>query len=274
SGKKAGKRYVDDDENLPFRTRGFYLHVVIDHRRLPEFIANLSNMPWPTTILRVQQQSTNSTDGSASVMDLNGVGGPEAGGSFGRPSSFGRPGRTGGRPGPSAGAPLGGPMDPGFAGGAGEGSASEIARRKLEGAMADPYLTDVVIAGLMTIYKPPGEADPETEAAAGVAGPAATGNVPVEAGEVPDPSGVVDPNAVADPNAVSPEGLPVEGGTAPLPEGSLPEGALPGEPSPNNQDSPGTNGPPAASNPGDTPAPAEPGGTDSQPAGTQPPAAP
>lgn len=196
--KTPGKRYVDDDEKLPFKTRGFYLHVKMDHRRLPDLLASLSNMPWPTTILRVNQMSSNSTDGSVNVVG-GGPGGPDVG-----PMGGGR--RPMGTPRIGAGDPMGiggDTPDP-----------SQTAQMKLEAAMSDPYLADVVIAGLMTIYRPPpeeeqaaeesGAAAPDTTTPA--AEPAATPAEAVPAGT--DPAATENPGTPAPPNASEPEGTP------------------------------------------------------------------
>lgn len=71
------RRYIDDDAALPYKTRGFYLSVVMDHRRVPELIAALTangKSDWPVEIVRVQVARLNSDD-----KDM----GPETGGSSG-----------------------------------------------------------------------------------------------------------------------------------------------------------------------------------------------
>lgn len=50
------KRYVDDDETLPYRTRGFYLSVIMRDDMLPDLLASLTNSKWPVEILRVHRQ--------------------------------------------------------------------------------------------------------------------------------------------------------------------------------------------------------------------------
>src|SRR5206468_2601996 len=49
------KRYLDDDETQPFKRRGFYFKVVMDHRKVPDLLAELMNSPYPVEIVRVQQ---------------------------------------------------------------------------------------------------------------------------------------------------------------------------------------------------------------------------
>ena len=50
-------RYVSDDESLPYKTRGFYLSVKMDHRKIPALIAELTaneNTILPIEVMRVQ----------------------------------------------------------------------------------------------------------------------------------------------------------------------------------------------------------------------------
>ena len=44
------RRYLDIEKE--FKTRGFYMEVEMDHRKLPEFLVMLSNSPWPLCITR------------------------------------------------------------------------------------------------------------------------------------------------------------------------------------------------------------------------------
>ena len=58
SAASAGiKRYVSEDESLPYKTRGFYLSVKMDHRKIPALIAELTaneNTILPIEVMRVQ----------------------------------------------------------------------------------------------------------------------------------------------------------------------------------------------------------------------------
>lgn len=56
-GPAVIKRYVVEDESLPYKTRGFYLSVKMDHRRIPALIAELTaseDTILPIEIMRVQ----------------------------------------------------------------------------------------------------------------------------------------------------------------------------------------------------------------------------
>lgn len=51
------KRYVVEDDSLPYKTRGFYLSVKMDHRKIPALIAELTaneNTILPIEVMRVQ----------------------------------------------------------------------------------------------------------------------------------------------------------------------------------------------------------------------------
>ncbi len=49
-----GTRYVE--ETSQYKTRAFHMELLMDHRRLPDMLAALSNSPWPVQILQVDQQ--------------------------------------------------------------------------------------------------------------------------------------------------------------------------------------------------------------------------
>lgn len=114
----ALRRYVEDEPNLPYRTRGFYLVVLMDHRKLPEFLVELTSngkSPWPIEVLRVHMARLNddSLEGNPASGSFTGGGfagaGPagfQGGGAPGFPSG-GSPGfPSGGSPGfPSGGSP-------------------------------------------------------------------------------------------------------------------------------------------------------------------------
>ena len=127
-GGASAARYVDDDDDLPYRTRGFYLVVVMDHRRIPELLIELTNSRYPVEILRVQLAARNTEE--------TGSTGPT------RPAA--RRGHRfdvrGDR----------GELDPGRLG---DEKLRNIAAA--QSATADENMAKVAIAGLMTIYKPP-----------------------------------------------------------------------------------------------------------------------
>ncbi len=57
-GAAQKRRYVDDDPALPYRTRGFYIELLMVHDKLPDLQAALVSMPWPTELLMIQQASS------------------------------------------------------------------------------------------------------------------------------------------------------------------------------------------------------------------------
>lgn len=167
------RRYVDDAENLPFRTRGFVLGVVMHHRYLNDFLAELSGSKWPIQVIRVHQQMNNPD--SLALAGRTGTGargssrGLSTGGTgFGAPSGFG----TGAEYGTGAdtaesgfGAPGMTRMGAGTPGASSGGFANDLMVRQ---ALSDPHLATVWIGGLITLFKPVDEpeatpADPAEE---------------------------------------------------------------------------------------------------------------
>ena len=235
-GSTVKKRYID--ETPRFKTRGFYMELVLDHRTLPEFIAELSDSKWPLRVIRVQQVDVDLADigadtalgaGGAAGAGRSGMGRP-AGGGMGRPAGGGMgAGRTAmpraavsRPPGPMGGGarqPAGGTVRPG----GNDGGVPENAV-DLQSAMTDPYLVNVALSGIITLYLPP---ESVAGAPAGTEGSPATTPVPVNptaaatappaAGTAPDDGGTAAPAAVATPSAVPPTGaaVPVTNGTAP-----------------------------------------------------------
>lgn len=55
SASRKLQRYIDFDSARPFRERGFKLRVIMDHRRLPDLLVELTNSRWPVTIVRAHQ---------------------------------------------------------------------------------------------------------------------------------------------------------------------------------------------------------------------------
>lgn len=151
-GKANERRYVDDSPDLPYKTRGFYLHVTMLHSDLPRLQAALVSRGWPVTLLRVQYVSKHH---DFRGMDINSGGGRN-------PRRMGMEGPLRRRPrGLTPGGGYGeGPM--GLAGGPGGGPGGVVLTPNVEeqqtlwdAAMEDPYLADVAIAGLMTLYSSP-----------------------------------------------------------------------------------------------------------------------
>lgn len=168
------ERYVEQNEK--WKTRGFYLELVIDHTRLPDLLVSLSNSDWPVRITRVQQadlQEEELVDASGGLMagEMGGAGsalggaGSALGMGAGRPGGAMPPGLGGmGSAGMgSAGMGIGGmgmnrsrPMGAGAMTAGIDGTAANE-----PDALNDPNLVHVAIGGLITLYKaPPPEAAP------------------------------------------------------------------------------------------------------------------
>ncbi len=77
-GTSAGRRYIED-EGKPFRTRGFYIKAVVDHRRVPDLLVEITNSEWPLEIIRVHQKVRQMLTPGAPPGGLPGFG-PLAGG--------------------------------------------------------------------------------------------------------------------------------------------------------------------------------------------------
>ncbi|MCA9021158.1 MAG: hypothetical protein KDA74_13505, partial [Planctomycetaceae bacterium] len=224
SGAQKLKRYYNEEEDLPYKTRAFYLKATIQSSKLPNLLAQLSSMPWPTKIVRVQRADLydDNMNPIASVGGGTGRRGGSSGGSGGFSSEADFAGGAGGG--------FGQPAGFGFESDMGAGDAGNLQgqenKKLLDAALNDPELAVVTIAGLMTLYKP--YVPPEGEAVAESA------EQPQDATEPTEP-------------AASPE--PADGST---PAASTPEPAAPGE----NPAQPAATTPPEPG--GDTTTPAEP----------------
>lgn len=220
----TGDRYVDDDPERPFKTRGFYIEAIVRHDMVPDFISELTNTEWPVEVLRVHQGVV--VDDDARLVEVNprtsggrapsptgfgpqnsGFGPPSTG--FGAPTTgFGAPGSGFGAPSTGFGVPSTGVPSATGLGAAGSNpsgvSTLEVGTTAdLDVALSkDPTYVKVAVCGLMTIYlRPDEEVDEEALIEAGDEG-AAPPTEPVE--EPP-----VDPNApVVDPNGNSPDTNP------------------------------------------------------------------
>jgi hypothetical protein len=164
------KRYIE--ENDQYRTRGFYIEVVMDQMQVPNLITKLSNTPWNSRILRVQEVDNDRSDvpnaGAPNRSGAQGMGGMSvtgpmpSGGSRPRPprmasgSTMGNYGAAMRTPGGEAGGAAGG---------------NEVAS-----AMSDPALVHVAVAGVFTLYLPP---PPPPPAPPGSVQPATTPTTPV-----------------------------------------------------------------------------------------------
>jgi hypothetical protein len=157
------RRYVDDDATLPFRTRGFVLGVVMNHRYLNDFLAELSGSDFPIQVLRVHQQINNpdqlarvgrtgsrTRGGSGSGYPSSGFGGASTGGFGGtgtgyETSEYGNENETESAFGGSS---TRGSRSPGSSPG---GAGNDLMVKQ---ALSDPNLATVWIGGLITLFKP------------------------------------------------------------------------------------------------------------------------
>lgn len=161
------RRYVDDDPSLPYKTRAFYLSVIMDHRKIPDLLAELTadgESPWPIEIGRVQVGRLNSDDGRplggggiGSMAGLGSGGADLAGGADGGAFSPMPPigslaDSTSDYTPPEEGEAAGSlPLGLGGTSGTGPGARSTPAAT-YETILADPYLARVAICGLIYIY--------------------------------------------------------------------------------------------------------------------------
>ncbi len=146
-------RYVDDNEETPYRTRGFKINVVMEQQRIPDFLAALVNLPWPVEIVRMQFKQF---EGGRAATSFGSSGSSGEGSSFS--PSFESSGNfedadedssefsSGGT---RARAPL--------------RALTEEQKRmqRIDSALNESGLAEVSVVGLLTLYKAP-----ETEAAA------------------------------------------------------------------------------------------------------------
>lgn len=201
NGGSVLRRYVNDKEASPYKTRGFKLMLTIQQDSLPTVLAELTNSDWPVEIVRVHWEAANDFGREAVALGeggggLSGGGGGTPGGGFGggsgTGSGFGN-GGTFGSGGSSSGGDesadggsytgggdesayqdegqqssssssgssypggglAGGGRGPQNGGGGSSGASSEKDPPKdpREAALRDPYLANVVIAGLITIFR-------------------------------------------------------------------------------------------------------------------------
>jgi hypothetical protein len=185
-GGSKVKRYIDEDNSLPYKTRGFYLSVIMDHRKVPTLISELTSSEtsaWPVEIVRLQVARIYDDD-----VEGSGAGGSMAGGSM-----------AGGRGANPFGAAArrmtnSGPMGEGFGPGAvGRESSTgpvnnpqaDAANAALENALQDPFMARVALCGIITLYK---EVKPDPSLAPPAAPSSAPGTTPGSVADVPAPA--------------------------------------------------------------------------------------
>lgn len=247
------RRYIEDDATLPFKTRGFYMTLIMDHRKIPSLIAELTaseKSAWPVEVVRVQMVRLHDDDIGSGIAGGGSSGGYPGGGyPGGRGSSggisissilsntgTGATGFPGGSSGgyddtptaPMSSVPPGGYGAPGTNNNNPATSPAAAGLAALESSLQDPFMARVAILGYITLYK---EVKPEAVVAApGVpAAPAATAPaaVPTTPGAVPADSATPaeTPEATTTPEKAPAEGdateaNPAKPGVAP---GTVPE---------------------------------------------------
>jgi len=160
---KPANRYLQIEEKLPYKQRGFYLSMKMDHRKIPLLIAELTSNEksvWPVEIVRVQMSRLNE-DGNEPAGPSGGSGAGGMGASMASMMSRMAQGGSGAT-GSSAAGMLAGDDEFGasFAtpGGSvpGEIGTSEKAlnaKSFLDNALRDPIIAQVTICGTFTLYK-------------------------------------------------------------------------------------------------------------------------
>lgn len=272
SSEPTVRRYIDDEESMPFRTRGFYMVVLMDHRKLPDFLTELTSnprSPWPIEIVRVQVAIRND-DSTSSGAAIGGLGFPGTGGSGGYPS--GGPPGGGFAAGPGFGDPTGGNGPPPvFEEGTQrddpltnkEQMAISAARLAMQNALQDPAVSTIAISGLFTIYRQPEaekKAFEEAQKAAAdsaanqstAATEAAAADTEAMSEEAPTEEAVTDPQNM---EAAPAEGEAEEAKPATSTEGiDTPDGIEPAQPAENSTEEKGGQG---AAEPSSDPKPSE-----------------
>ncbi len=178
AGPAEEKRYVDDGDELGYKTRAFLLDVIIRDDQIPNLLASLTNSDFPVEIVRVEVTSKSSSG-------QQGMGGSEMGSGMmsdmGMGMGRGGADETMAEPGFGMGSLDGGGLgigatDSGYGGAGMQGMSSGMmpggmmgvadkGKESLQIAMADPLLVHVKIGGLMTLYQSAQEADAEAATA-------------------------------------------------------------------------------------------------------------
>lgn len=268
-------RYVDDEDGLGYKTRAFLLHVKIRESDIPALLASLTNSDFPVEIVRVDfnafaggSLSMGGGDMLSGPMGGEGDGGDLAlGGGEGEYGGYGGYGAYGGDTGSGTDD---GSYDPGDIGGSGGGEGEPMGegpgvggyggygmsgrgyggiagptfnttQEMLSAAMGNPYLRELRIGGLMTLYQSREESNAEsaTEAAAAE-----------EAAESEAAPPVVPEGTESDAGDANPSGEPTESTSDPAaPQDAAADNSTPAGEQPENTADPATDGQPATVTP-------------------------
>jgi len=230
------------EEKPEWKTRGFYLEVIMDHRRVPDLLVALANADWPVNVLRVQMADYQDEDladadgggmlGGGGMMSGSGRGGAAGhGASPARPVAptrgvasgpAGHAGGTVGRPTMPPMPRAGRPTDDG-------GEAASMSSNR--SALDDPNLANVAIVGTIYIFNKPKPA----AAAPGGAPPATTpANATPPVAAVPAGTPAVDPKVESGKSADDADSEPK---SAQPVEDKQPEPEKPADPAPDSPES-------------------------------------
>jgi hypothetical protein len=185
-------RWVALADGAKFRERGFYLSVIINQQRIPDFLVHLCESAWPTKVLRFQMgPNPYRKDVAAGMMSMGGMGGmgyDPAGSGYGESSGAYTGGGMGGGFGRGGfGSGMGEADMMGMMGMGGLGSVMSAARfpggppqfafgpkDPFSGSLNQPDLVQLDIAGIITFYVSAAAAA-ETTASDAVDTPSAAG---------------------------------------------------------------------------------------------------
>ncbi|QDT53134.1 hypothetical protein Pan44_11490 [Caulifigura coniformis] len=256
-------RWVALADGAKFRERGFYLSVIINQQRIPDFLVYLCESAWPTKVLRFQMGPNPYRKDIPAAGGMGGMGGmgydpygggamgesmPMGGGNFGMASNYG----VGGEAGMGMGMGMGGL---GSAANRYPGGPPQFAftnRDPFSGSLNAPDLVQLDIAGIITFYVS-SEAAAETTADAAVDTPSAPGGEEELLKEAANEAAAKqDPAATpADGTAPAPAATPAAAGTEATPGATPPATEAPPA-------TPDAAAPPSAEPPAATPPPAAP----------------
>lgn len=207
--QKPVTRYIQNEPTQPYRTRGFYLSVKMDHQKIPQLIAELTannRTVWPIEITRVHMSRLHEDSGSGGPLGSPGAR-PQASATVGVDDSssgdndtseslflaaLNRARSAAANP-PSAPTAVQTPQDA-------VSTVTELtrsAKASLEKALAHPNIAQVTLCGVFTLYQPVQE-----PAAAPTAPPAAA------------PAAVATPDNLAAPETTDNAKAEAEAGTA------------------------------------------------------------
>lgn len=144
-------RYIKADESAKFQERGFYLSVLIDQKKIPDFLVELSNADWPIRIVRFhvgpnpeKPGPTGSGTGEdyGSMYGSAGMSMPDIGYEAFTESSFSDPAFSD----PAAMAEMQGET---------VGPSPLVTSEQMAGLFTHPDLVQLDVCGVITFYKPP-----------------------------------------------------------------------------------------------------------------------